>query len=174
MTGVEAARSREGWLRGGRRLAGAYVRRRQFAGRPLSSRLVWCHLASPPLSRLLPPAPSLSLPPSITTASPAQAMDHPDQSDASGSASQCACLPPCLQPPARSDCPPAFNFSSPTMQNQIHELAKTLPPPRKQNTACDACRSVSVSTSVCRRPDLPSQSPEGQVQSASRPRQGPS
>ena len=28
------------------------------------------------------------------------------------------------------------------MQNQIHELAKTLPPPRKQNTACDACRSV--------------------------------
>ncbi|KAF8208834.1 hypothetical protein K438DRAFT_1812973 [Mycena galopus ATCC 62051] len=28
------------------------------------------------------------------------------------------------------------------MQNQIHELAKTsLPPPRKQNTACDACRS---------------------------------
>jgi hypothetical protein len=28
------------------------------------------------------------------------------------------------------------------MQNQIHELAKTLPPPRKQNTACDACRSA--------------------------------
>ncbi|KAM6494197.1 hypothetical protein JOM56_010558 [Amanita muscaria] len=26
--------------------------------------------------------------------------------------------------------------------NQIHELAKTLPPPRKQNTACDACRSA--------------------------------
>ena len=26
------------------------------------------------------------------------------------------------------------------MQNQMHELAKTLPPPRKQNIACDACR----------------------------------
>lgn len=26
------------------------------------------------------------------------------------------------------------------VQNQIHELAKTLPPPRKQNIACDACR----------------------------------
>ncbi|KAH9933240.1 uncharacterized protein BXZ73DRAFT_46460, partial [Epithele typhae] len=37
-----------------------------------------------------------------------------------------------------------FNFSSPTMQNQIHELAKTLPPPRKQNTACDACRARKV------------------------------
>ncbi|KIM43381.1 hypothetical protein M413DRAFT_403216 [Hebeloma cylindrosporum] len=33
---------------------------------------------------------------------------------------------------------------TPTMQNQIHELAKTLPPPRKQNTACDACRSRKV------------------------------
>ena len=33
-----------------------------------------------------------------------------------------------------------FNFSTPSVQNQIHELAKTLPPPRKQNTACDACR----------------------------------
>ncbi|KAI0647748.1 hypothetical protein C8Q79DRAFT_951691 [Trametes meyenii] len=30
------------------------------------------------------------------------------------------------------------------MQNQIHELAKTLPPPRKQNTACDACRARKV------------------------------
>ncbi|PCH40006.1 hypothetical protein WOLCODRAFT_116479 [Wolfiporia cocos MD-104 SS10] len=29
------------------------------------------------------------------------------------------------------------------MQDQIHELAKTLPPPRKQNTACDACRQVA-------------------------------
>ncbi|TBU45011.1 hypothetical protein BD309DRAFT_861086 [Dichomitus squalens] len=38
----------------------------------------------------------------------------------------------------------SFNFSSPTMQNQIHELAKTLPPPRKQNTACDACRARKV------------------------------
>ncbi|KAF9565678.1 hypothetical protein CPC08DRAFT_153221 [Agrocybe pediades] len=31
-----------------------------------------------------------------------------------------------------------------TNKNQIHELAKTLPPPRKQNTACDACRSRKV------------------------------
>ncbi|KAI0338935.1 hypothetical protein BDW22DRAFT_1362269 [Trametopsis cervina] len=37
-----------------------------------------------------------------------------------------------------------FNFSSPSVQNQIHELAKTLPPPRRQNTACDACRSRKV------------------------------
>ncbi|TFK73576.1 hypothetical protein BDN72DRAFT_814134 [Pluteus cervinus] len=33
---------------------------------------------------------------------------------------------------------------TPSMQNHIHELAKTLPPPRKQNTACDACRSRKV------------------------------
>ncbi|TDL23131.1 hypothetical protein BD410DRAFT_787431 [Rickenella mellea] len=31
-----------------------------------------------------------------------------------------------------------------TMQNQIHELAKTLPPPRRQNIACDACRARKV------------------------------
>ncbi|KAF7291597.1 hypothetical protein HMN09_01250800 [Mycena chlorophos] len=31
-----------------------------------------------------------------------------------------------------------------SMQSQMHELAKTLPPPRKQNTACDACRSRKV------------------------------
>ncbi|KAJ7175762.1 hypothetical protein C8R46DRAFT_1160905 [Mycena filopes] len=30
------------------------------------------------------------------------------------------------------------------MQSAMHELAKTLPPPRKQNTACDACRSRKV------------------------------
>ncbi|KAI0926733.1 hypothetical protein AcV5_007442 [Taiwanofungus camphoratus] len=30
------------------------------------------------------------------------------------------------------------------MQNQFHELAKTLPPPRKQNTACDHCRHRKV------------------------------
>ena len=34
------------------------------------------------------------------------------------------------------------------MQNQIHVLAKTLPPPRKQNTACDACRSARF-LSIC-------------------------
>ncbi|KAL1950745.1 hypothetical protein VTO73DRAFT_5869 [Trametes versicolor] len=56
-------------------------------------------------------------------------MDRPDlDQEASGSGST-------SQP---------FNFSSPTMQNQIHELAKTLPPPRKQNTACDACRARKV------------------------------
>ncbi|KAL6308423.1 hypothetical protein BKA93DRAFT_815437 [Sparassis latifolia] len=37
-----------------------------------------------------------------------------------------------------------FNLTSTSMQNQIHELAKTLPPPRKQNTACDACRARKV------------------------------
>jgi hypothetical protein len=35
---------------------------------------------------------------------------------------------------------PALSLPSPSVQNQIHELAKTLPPPRKQNIACDACR----------------------------------
>ncbi|KAF8133637.1 hypothetical protein EV363DRAFT_1397058 [Boletus edulis] len=46
---------------------------------------------------------------------------------------------------------PPHSFSQPGLvlpnqlvQNQIHELAKTLPPPRKQNTACDACRSRKV------------------------------
>ncbi|OCH88689.1 hypothetical protein OBBRIDRAFT_795009 [Obba rivulosa] len=37
-----------------------------------------------------------------------------------------------------------FNLPSAALQNQIHELAKTLPPPRKQNTACDACRARKV------------------------------
>ncbi|EGO23988.1 hypothetical protein SERLADRAFT_450284 [Serpula lacrymans var. lacrymans S7.9] len=53
-----------------------------------------------------------------------------------------------LQAP-RSDNVPSFSQSglvlpTPSIQNQIHELAKTLPPPRKQNTACDACRSRKV------------------------------
>ncbi|KAI0755432.1 hypothetical protein BC629DRAFT_1174399 [Irpex lacteus] len=48
------------------------------------------------------------------------------------------------QPAARSPASSGFNFSSPSVQNQIHELAKTLPPPRRQNTACDACRSRKV------------------------------
>ena len=37
--------------------------------------------------------------------------------------------------------PTGVLLPTPSMQDQIHELAKTLPPPRKQNTACDACRS---------------------------------
>jgi hypothetical protein len=39
---------------------------------------------------------------------------------------------------------PGLSLPTPSMQNQMHELAKTLPPPRKQNTACDACRSRKV------------------------------
>ncbi|KAF9267517.1 hypothetical protein L218DRAFT_955389 [Marasmius fiardii PR-910] len=42
------------------------------------------------------------------------------------------------------DQPLGLVFPTHSMQNQIHELAKTLPPPRKQNTACDACRSRKV------------------------------
>ncbi|KAI0301161.1 hypothetical protein B0F90DRAFT_1911917 [Multifurca ochricompacta] len=38
----------------------------------------------------------------------------------------------------------ALALPSPSVQNQIHELAKTLPPPRKQNIACDACRQRKV------------------------------
>jgi hypothetical protein len=43
---------------------------------------------------------------------------------------------------ASHDVTPPQGLVLPTqsVQNQIHELAKTLPPPRKQNTACDACR----------------------------------
>ncbi|CCM05930.1 uncharacterized protein FIBRA_08169 [Fibroporia radiculosa] len=54
---------------------------------------------------------------------------------------------PPLPLPFSAHSPPtatAFNLTTTTMQNQIHELAKTLPPPRKQNTACDACRSVPL------------------------------
>ncbi|KAF4577000.1 hypothetical protein EYR36_004985 [Pleurotus pulmonarius] len=39
---------------------------------------------------------------------------------------------------------PGLALPSQSVQNHIHELAKTLPPPRKQNTACDACRSRKV------------------------------
>ncbi|KAI0042472.1 hypothetical protein FA95DRAFT_1590767 [Auriscalpium vulgare] len=39
---------------------------------------------------------------------------------------------------------PALGLPSPSLQNQIHELAKSLPPPRKQNIACDACRQRKV------------------------------
>jgi hypothetical protein len=40
---------------------------------------------------------------------------------------------------------PALSLPSPSVQNQIHELAKTLPLPRKQNIACDACRCAANS-----------------------------
>ncbi|KAF9077574.1 hypothetical protein BDP27DRAFT_476896 [Rhodocollybia butyracea] len=42
---------------------------------------------------------------------------------------------------------PALNLPSPSLQSQIHSLALTLPAPqstRKQNSACDACRSRKV------------------------------
>jgi hypothetical protein len=39
---------------------------------------------------------------------------------------------------------PGLVLPTPSMQSQMHELAKSLPPPRKQNTACDACRSRKV------------------------------
>ncbi|KAG6336063.1 hypothetical protein ID866_3036 [Astraeus odoratus] len=35
-----------------------------------------------------------------------------------------------------------------SVQNHIHELAKSLPPPRKQNTACDACRHSPVENGI--------------------------
>ncbi|KDQ62585.1 hypothetical protein JAAARDRAFT_465069 [Jaapia argillacea MUCL 33604] len=46
--------------------------------------------------------------------------------------------------PTRSISQQGIALPNHTMQNQIHELAKTLPPPRKQNTACDACRARKV------------------------------
>lgn len=44
-----------------------------------------------------------------------------------------------------------------SQQNYMHELAKTLPPPRRQNVACDACRSVhpSLHSSVYRAQSMP-------------------
>ncbi|KAE9403961.1 hypothetical protein BT96DRAFT_973381 [Gymnopus androsaceus JB14] len=40
---------------------------------------------------------------------------------------------------------PGLALPTPLMQNQIHELAKTLPAPsRKQNSACDNCRTRKV------------------------------
>lgn len=65
------------------------------------------------------------------------------------------CTPPCsqmcimrankvsVQVHGTCSCSETIGLALPTplMQSQIHELAKTLPPPRKQNTACDACRS---------------------------------
>ncbi|TFK40606.1 hypothetical protein BDQ12DRAFT_679740 [Crucibulum laeve] len=48
------------------------------------------------------------------------------------------------QDPASPSAQPGLVLPSPSIQNHIHELAKTLPPPRKQNTACDACRSRKV------------------------------
>ena len=50
-------------------------------------------------------------------------------------------LRPLPAPVARSP-RPGLVLPTQLVQNQIHELAKTLPPPRKQNTACDACRFV--------------------------------
>jgi hypothetical protein len=51
--------------------------------------------------------------------------------------------------PPRAFAKPGLVLPTQLVQNQIHELAKTLPPPRKQNTACDACRSRKVK---CNRP----------------------
>lgn len=39
---------------------------------------------------------------------------------------------------------PGLVLPTQSLQNQIHELAKSLPPPRKQNIACDACRARKV------------------------------
>lgn len=49
-------------------------------------------------------------------------------------------------PPYFSMVASALALPSPSLQNQIHELAKTLPPPRKQNIACDACRYAHLSS----------------------------
>ncbi|KAJ7095959.1 hypothetical protein B0H15DRAFT_82387 [Mycena belliarum] len=51
---------------------------------------------------------------------------------------------PPSEPSSSSQSSPGLSLPTPSMQNQMHELAKTLPPPRKQNTACDACRSRKV------------------------------
>ncbi|KAJ8523233.1 hypothetical protein ONZ45_g262 [Pleurotus djamor] len=47
---------------------------------------------------------------------------------------------------------PGLALPSQSAQNYIHELAKTLPPPRKQNTACDACSSSSPGPSKLASP----------------------
>lgn len=61
---------------------------------------------------------------------------------------------------------------TPSMQNQIHELAKTLPPPRKQNTACDACRlSYPLYSTTCSYTDT-SQVKESKMQPTARAGKG--
>ena len=45
-----------------------------------------------------------------------------------------------LWPSSLSNAHKGLVLPTQSVQNQIHELAKSLPPPRKQNTACDACR----------------------------------
>ncbi|KAI0081557.1 hypothetical protein K474DRAFT_1656349 [Panus rudis PR-1116 ss-1] len=52
------------------------------------------------------------------------------------------------QPGSSGSAPQGYNFLTTSAQNHIHELAKTLPPPRKQNTACDACRTRKVKCNV--------------------------
>ncbi|KXN88208.1 hypothetical protein AN958_07667 [Leucoagaricus sp. SymC.cos] len=58
-------------------------------------------------------------------------------------------IPPSSTPRLNPDLVSPLDLSLPnqSMQNHIHELAKSLPvpqAPRKQNTACDACRSRKV------------------------------
>ena len=58
-------------------------------------------------------------------------------------------------------------------QRHLHELAKTLPPPRRQNIACDACRFVASSASLNALPSCGrSKGPQSQVSAAARLRQG--
>ena len=75
-------------------------------------------------------------------------------------------------PLSHSHFPPGLILPTQLVQNQIHELAKTLPPPRKQNTACDACRFVPA---LARSPLSHSpQISQGQVQPHPRPGKGAS
>ena len=74
-----------------------------------------------------------------------------------------------LRPPMLS---PGLVLPTPSFQDQIHELAKTLPPPRKQNTACDACRSVAFPPYPHRTHNPSYQGTQGQVLQTSRSGQG--
>ena len=70
--------------------------------------------------------------------------------------------------PSSLSCNPALSLPSASVQNQIHELAKTLPPPRKQNIACDACRCALIHSLITRsrlHRSSPRQAEESKVQS---------
>lgn len=69
----------------------------------------------------------------------------------------------------------AIGLPTHSQQSYMHELAKTLPPPRRQNVACDACRSVFNLLSpfnLITHTSFLSKVSQGQMHPSARPEQG--